>query len=322
MKLEDIGFYTLSDKRALNSTANSRLERCELLLTKRCNFHCPYCRRVGPKDATLSEAKQVVSFWGSCWCRNMRFSGGEPTLWPGLVELVRFARTRNGVEHIAISTNGSAPIRLYEELLDAGVNDFSISLDACCAATAGEMMGGHGGMVDHVMGVIHHLAVKTYVTIGAVLLPTNTKNLSELIQFGVDAGVADIRVITAAQWNEDINLMAACNFAALEKFPILRYRVDNIRCGRSMRGIRGTDAKQCNLALDDMAVSGGYHFPCIIYLREGGEPVGKVGDGLDVREERARWVQRHDSFQDPICRSNCLDVCVDYNNTAFTRNIV
>jgi molybdenum cofactor biosynthesis enzyme MoaA len=44
MKLEDIGFYTLSDARAFNSSYNSDLMRCELILTDRCNFKCVYCR--------------------------------------------------------------------------------------------------------------------------------------------------------------------------------------------------------------------------------------------------------------------------------------
>ena len=44
MKLEDIGFYTLSDERAKNSSLASPLKRCEILLTDRCNLKCPYCQ--------------------------------------------------------------------------------------------------------------------------------------------------------------------------------------------------------------------------------------------------------------------------------------
>jgi hypothetical protein len=116
--------------------------------------------------------------------------------------------------------------------------------------------------------------------------------------------------------------MTSCNWEAMERFPIFKYRMDNIFRGRNMRGIREKDVSQCNLALDDMVVSGGKHYPCIIYLREGGKEIGEIGNGLKVREERARWVQRHDSFLDPICRKNCLDVCVDYNNTAYARHFV
>jgi hypothetical protein len=69
--------------------------------------------------------------------------------------------------------------------------------------------------------------------------------------------------------------------------------------------------KKCGLVLDDMAVMGDKHYPCIIYLREDGEPIGTVGENM--RQERLEWFRNHDSFKDQICSKNCLDVCCDYN---------
>lgn len=54
MKLEEIGFYTLSDNRALNVSAWSPMMRCELVLTDRCNFRRPYCRGLPPASCALS----------------------------------------------------------------------------------------------------------------------------------------------------------------------------------------------------------------------------------------------------------------------------
>jgi hypothetical protein len=61
-----------------------------------------------------------------------------------------------------------------------------------------------------------------------------------------------------------------------------------------------------------MAVANGYHFPCIIYMREQGDPIGQVGPNM--RKERYEWMVNHDAHKDPICSKNCLDVCIDYNN--------
>jgi hypothetical protein len=61
-----------------------------------------------------------------------------------------------------------------------------------------------------------------------------------------------------------------------------------------------------------MAVMGKLHYPCIIYLRESGQPIGTVGPKM--RHERERWSRTRDTHHDPICRRNCLDVCVAYNN--------
>lgn len=33
-----------------------------------------------------------------------------------------------------------------------------------------------------------------------------------------------------------------------------------------------------------------------------------------MRIERLEWFKNHDCKKDKICRNNCLDVCIDYNN--------
>ena len=78
-----------------------------------------------------------------------------------------------------------------------------------------------------------------------------------------------------------------------------------------MRGIKKDNFNRCPLVMDDMAIAGEYHFPCIIYFREQGDPIGKVGPNM--RRERVEWWKKHDTYKDKICKGNCLDVCIDYN---------
>ena len=92
MKLDDIGFYTLTDERAKNTSETSPLMRCELLLTDKCNLHCPYCRGMGKDirgELSLSYAQRVFWVWISHGLQNVRFSGGEPTLYPYLEPLIK-----------------------------------------------------------------------------------------------------------------------------------------------------------------------------------------------------------------------------------------
>ena len=98
----------------------------------------------------------------------------------------------------------------------------------------------------------------------------------------------------------------------LDVHPILKYRVQNILAGRNVREILESDTNKCPLVLDDMAVMGDYHFPCVIYMRERGEPIGKVSKNM--RQERFEWFKKHDSKKDKICVTNCLDVCIAHNN--------
>ena len=142
-KLEDIGFYTLCDERALNTSSTSPLWRCELVLTDRCNLHCLYCRGLAPQlrgDMPILQAVRVLNSWIENGLKNVRFTGGEPTIYPALGELVELCR-KSGVERIAISTNGIAELSAYHKLIDAGVNDLSVSLDSGCCAIGDKMAG-------------------------------------------------------------------------------------------------------------------------------------------------------------------------------------
>lgn len=316
--LKDIGFYTLSTdrcKRSAQAPGETPLQRCELLVTDACNFKCPYCRGCAPQyrgTLPLKDGLEILAQWIAHGLKNVRFSGGEPTLHPNLVDFVRFCKV-GGVEHIAISTNGSSPREKYDALLAAGVNDFSISLDACCASKGDQMAGGIPGAWEKVVENIRYLAQKTYVTVGVVLTDDNQAEMVDTVVFADSLGVADIRIISAAQSNQPLSEAVQIPRAILDRHPILAYRVANLKKGTGVRGIGPEDSHRCGLVTDDMAVLKGKHFPCIIYLREGGQPIGNVGPNM--RQERVEWFKNHDTHCDSICKKNCLDVCVEYNNT-------
>lgn len=311
-KISDIGFYTLSDDRCRNSSELTPIARAEIVLTDACNFRCPYCRgqrRDLKKNMSLEEAKRAVDVLAAERTINLRLSGGEPTIWRGLSELVRHAKD-SGIERVAISTNGSASIELYQELIDAGVTDFSVSLDACCA-DYGDKMAGVAGQFERVCEAIRYLAARVYTTVGVVVTDETVGELTSTINFAASLGVADIRVISAAQWQSTVTALESVSDVVYDRYPILKYRVTNALNGKGVRGIQPDDSDRCGIAVDDVAIAGDYHFPCIIYLREQGDPIGKVGPNM--RSERAKWSRAHDTCQDPICRANCLDCIVQYN---------
>jgi len=307
MKLEKIGFYTLSEYRALHSSENSPLYRCEMIVTGRCNFNCQYCRKIETKDIDFELAINILRLWVNNGLRNVRFSGGEPTLYPYLEKLIDFC-DNNNVNRIAISTNGSSDLEYYINLWECGVNDFSISLDACCAIDNNKM-NGVDGYWDKIVMNIRELSKLTYVTVGVVLDERNIEKTKNIIEFAHELGVSDIRIIPAAQYkNRFCDIEIKKNI--LYSHPILYYRLFN---NDSVRGLSGNDSKHCYLGLDDMVCDVyGNHYPCIIYFREGGKAIGKIND--DMRITRKRWVESHDCLKDHICKNNCLDVCRDYNN--------
>ena len=326
MKLEEIGFYSLSNNRMLNSGPDSQMQRCEMIINDYCNFSCPYCKGLDQsifadrkrREMTLEEMKRNVDYWcDSGPLQNIRFSGGEPTLHKNIVEIVAYAKEK-GITRIAISTNGSNSKELYDQLIEAGVNDFSFSLDAKDATTGDYMAGGIPGAWNKVIDNIRYVSKKCYTTVGMVLTPKNIDDFVDTVEFASSLGVTDIRVISSAQWNRPLTSLADIPEAILRKHPILRYRIGNFIEGKPIRGINDNDANKCGLLVDDSVIAGQFHYPCVIYMREQGAPIGKVGPTM--REDRVKWYNKRDTHKDPICKKNCLDVCVDYNNKFEEQN--
>jgi hypothetical protein len=98
----------------------------------------------------------------------------------------------------------------------------------------------------------------------------------------------------------------------LDQYPILKYRVRNYLNGWGARGLRKNDAHRCHLVKDDCVVAGQWHFPCGVYLREKGVPIGKINSKM--RDERVAWFRTHNTYDDPICRQYCSDIYIEYNN--------
>jgi molybdenum cofactor biosynthesis enzyme MoaA len=318
--LNEIGFYTLSDERAKDSSETSQMKRCEMIITEYCNFKCPYCRGLDTeiygnrtiKQLSLAEIERNIDLW----CENeplenIRFSGGEPTLHPDILSIVSYAKSK-GIKRIAISTNGSNTWYLYQQLIERGVNDFSISLDACCAEDGDKMAGMMAGAWKRVIDNIPLISKKVYTTVGIVLTPDNIDKTIETIRFAHELGVADIRIISAAQYNKPIPRLHEVEQYILDAHPILKYRINHFAEGINVRGMQETDANHCALVLDDSVIAGGFHFSCVIAMREGAKPIGKIGPNM--REERKKWFETHNCWTDPICKKMCLDVCIAFNN--------
>ena len=314
MKLENIGFYTLSEKRAKNISENSPIMRGEIILTDRCNLKCPYCRGLKSElrgDLPLEEAFDILNNLFEHNLQNIRFSGGEPTLYPHLKHLVWECKKKS-VKRIAISTNGTADKKLYRDLITLGVNDFSISLDSGCCSIGEKMTGGIKESWNKASEMIKYLSQYTYVTVGVVFNEINIPYTLETIKFIDSLNPSDIRVIPSAQYNKAVEQLSKLPSKLINKYPILKYRVNNFKNDIPFRGLQNNDCKKCHLIKDDLAIAKGYQFPCIIYMREGGNYISKMD--RDFRKKRIEWFNNHDITKDNICKNNCLDVCRQFNN--------
>jgi cyclic pyranopterin phosphate synthase len=113
-----------------------RIDYLRISLTDRCNLRCVYCMpEIGmkflprPELLTTDELVLVVRAAAAAGFRKMRLTGGEPTLRPDLVEIVREIKATPGIEHVAMTTNALRLAQLAEPLKRAGLDRVNISID-------------------------------------------------------------------------------------------------------------------------------------------------------------------------------------------------
>jgi GTP 3',8-cyclase len=114
---------------------NRDISYLRISLTDACNLRCVYCMpekmTFRPRDELLSDAElhRLIGLFAAVGFRKIRFTGGEPTLRAGLVDLVATAARTPGIETIGLTTNGILLADLAGPLRAAGLRSVNISLD-------------------------------------------------------------------------------------------------------------------------------------------------------------------------------------------------
>ncbi|GGF88745.1 cyclic pyranopterin monophosphate synthase [Paenibacillus albidus] len=141
---------------------NRPLKDLRISVTDRCNLRCVYCMPkeiFGPdykflgRDDLLSfdEIEQICRSFASLGGKKLRLTGGEPLLRGGLPRLIGRLSRVEGIEDIALTTNGLLLPRFASDLYAAGLKRVNVSLDSLDDARFGAINGlgvGVQGVLD------------------------------------------------------------------------------------------------------------------------------------------------------------------------------
>lgn len=125
----------------------------------RCNFRCPYCmpEEAYPDDHAFLRARERLDFdelervaraFVALGVRKLRLTGGEPLLRRDLTLLVAKLAAIDGVEDLALTTNGVLLPKLAQPLRDAGLQRITLSVDSVDAEVYRRMSGGRGELAQ------------------------------------------------------------------------------------------------------------------------------------------------------------------------------
>ncbi len=119
----------------LQDSFGRRINYLRISLTDACNLRCVYCMpeemRFRPRAELLSDGEilAIVQAAAELGVSKIRLTGGEPTIRPGMVELVRAIASTPGIGQVAMTTNGLLLAELAEPLARAGLRGLNISID-------------------------------------------------------------------------------------------------------------------------------------------------------------------------------------------------
>jgi cyclic pyranopterin phosphate synthase len=105
-------------------------------VTDKCNLRCRYCMpaegvptRRHEDFLSLEQMTAVARVAVGMGVTKIRLTGGEPLVKRGIVDLVRMISAIEGLEHLAMTTNGTYLGRHAHALKEAGLDSVNVSLD-------------------------------------------------------------------------------------------------------------------------------------------------------------------------------------------------
>jgi len=210
------------------------LRDLRISVTDRCNFRCVYCMpkiifgsgyKFLPKAEllTFEEITRLVRIFSSLGTKKVRLTGGEPMLRTEIEELVSQLAGIPGLEDLAMTTNGSSPLRRIQSLKDAGLRRFTVSLDSLDDATfqsmndvdflVSKVLKWIDACIEHGMGPVKmNMVVKRGINEDSILSmaerfnrPDTILRFIEYMDVGNSNGWRLDDVVTASQILEKIN---------------------------------------------------------------------------------------------------------------------
>jgi GTP 3',8-cyclase len=131
-------------------------------VTDRCNFRCSYCMpaELGryqflPQShlLTFEEITRLVQIFARLGAKKVRLTGGEPLMRRGIEELVAQLAEIEGIEDLAMITNGYFLPQKARALRLAGLHRLTVSLDSLDNTVFQKMNGARGTVEDVLRGI-------------------------------------------------------------------------------------------------------------------------------------------------------------------------
>lgn len=166
------------------------IEYLRVSVTDRCDLRCVYCM---PETGTCpmrhsdvlryEEIARLARIFASLGIRRIRLTGGEPLVRKDVRRLVSMLKEIDGIERVALTTNGTLLSEQLPGLLDAGLDAVNISIDTMDEARFRAITRRSG--VERVLKAVSDCAALPQLVTKLNCVPTelNEADLADLASF-------------------------------------------------------------------------------------------------------------------------------------------
>lgn len=168
----------------MNLSENASLYYLRITATPNCNLSCVYCNPEREFSAGYMPDNELLDSIRAAYhfgIKTVHFTGGEPTVRPGFVDLVSETR-RIGMMTINVTTNGVLFNNMAEKLKNAGLTGVSISLDSLKSERVSSITG------YNILGPVKESIMKSCdlfknVVVNMVVMHQNFEEIEDFVKF-------------------------------------------------------------------------------------------------------------------------------------------
>ncbi|MGG7076680.1 GTP 3',8-cyclase MoaA [Clostridium sardiniense] len=187
--------------RTIQDRYGRNVDYLRISITDKCNLRCVYCMPEKgsvfckeEKRLSNEEIYRIAKEASKLGIRKIRLTGGEPLVCPGIVDLIKRINSIDGIEEIAITTNGILLDDKANELIDNGLKKVNISLDTLDKDKYFNIT--RGGKLDKVLSAIDKCldrGIKVKLNV-VIIKGTNDDEIIDLVNLTLNKNI-DVRFI-------------------------------------------------------------------------------------------------------------------------------
>ena len=197
-------------------------------LTRCCNNRCAFCLDTDSQDSThvpVDQIREEIRAGRSQGATRLILSGGEPSLHPSYIELIRLGR-KLGFDKVQTITNGRmfAYPRFLRACLDAGLGEITFSIHGHDAELHDRLVGVPGAFEQAVAGLRAALADgRAVVNVDVCLNRQNIRELPRILDHFIGLGVREFDLLHLIPFGRSFEQLEALAYEIDEAWPAVEY---------------------------------------------------------------------------------------------------